>query len=182
MPTIYMVRHGKAAAGFAGHLDPGLDDLGRAQARACADSLAPLGPLPLYSSPLARARQTAEPLAERWDSAIVIEPRVAEIPSPTEHLEQRAAWLRQAMQGRWRDLNDSLQAWRRDLVDCVASLTEDSVVFCHFIAINAAVGEARCDDRLVVFSPDNGSVTVLSNDTRRIELVELGRSAQTRVN
>ena len=57
MPGIYMVRHGKAAAGFAGHPDPGLDDLGRSQALATAAALAPLGPLPVYSSPLARARE-----------------------------------------------------------------------------------------------------------------------------
>lgn len=177
-----MVRHGKAAAGFAGHLDPGLDDRGRAQAEEAAEALAPLGPLPVYSSPLARARETAEPLAARWNAEIVIEPRVAEIPSPTEHLEERAAWLREAMQGSWRDLDESLQSWRQELVDCVASLADDCVVFCHFIAINAAVGEAEGDDRMVVFSPDNGSVTLLDNSAGKLRVVELGRTAQTRVN
>ena len=29
---IYMIRHGKAAAGWDGDADPGLDDVGRAQA------------------------------------------------------------------------------------------------------------------------------------------------------
>jgi broad specificity phosphatase PhoE len=176
-----MVRHGKAAAGFDGHLDPGLDDVGRSQALATATELAPLGPLPVYSSPLARARETAAPLAERWHADIVIEPRVAEIPSPTEVLAERAAWLHQAMQGRWRDLNEELKAWRGELVACLEALTEDSVVFCHFIAINVAVGAAQDDDRVVVFPPDNGSVTVLSNDAGTLRLVELGRTAQTRV-
>ena len=32
MPTIYLVRHGSAAAGFGAHADPGLDDVGRRQA------------------------------------------------------------------------------------------------------------------------------------------------------
>ena len=182
MSRIYMVRHGKAVAGFDGHLDPGLDDLGRSQAVAAAEVLAPLGPLPLYSSPLARARETAEPLARRWSSEIVIEPRVAEIPSPTEVLAERALWLRHAMQGRWRDLDESLQIWRRELVDYLRGMDRDSVVFCHFIAINVAVGEARNDDRVVVFPPDNGSVTVFSNDAGTIRVVELGRSAQTHVN
>ena len=113
MAKIYMVRHGKAAAGFDGHADPGLDDLGRAQAEATAAMLADLGPLPIYSSPLARARETAVPLAERWSSEVIIEPRVAEIPSPTEDLAERAAWLRQAMAGSWSALDESLQAWRR---------------------------------------------------------------------
>ena len=182
MAKIYMVRHGKAASSIDGHLDPGLDDLGRRQAEATAEELAALGPLAVYSSPLARARQTAEPLAERWSTKIAIEPRVAEIPFPTTNLAQRREWLGQAMAGSWTDLDRDLQQWRRELVDYVCGLTEDSVVFCHFIAINVAVGSAQGDDRVVVFSPDNGSVTTLSNDTGALELLTLGRTAQTRVN
>ena len=182
MAKVYLVRHGKAAAGFAGHADPGLDDLGRAQAVATADLLADLGPMPIYSSPLARARETAEPLARRWSSEVIIEPRVAEIPSPTEDLAERAAWLRAAMAGTWSALDESLQRWRQALIDCVMALPTDSVVFCHFIAINVAVGAAENDDRMVIFSPDNGSVTTLTNEGGSLAVLELGRTAITRVN
>ncbi len=182
MGKIYMVRHGKAASGFDGHLDPGLDDLGRSQAVATARELAPLGPLPLLSSPLARARETAEPLADLWQTDVHIEPRVAEIPSPTRDLAARTTWLRQAMAGRWSDLGAELMHWRQALVDCLLDLPQDSVVFCHYIAINVAVGAARNDDRLVIFAPDNGSVTVFSTDSGALELVELGRTADTHVN
>ena len=182
MAMIYLVRHGKAAAGFDGHADPGLDEVGRSQAEATAAMLAPEGPLRIYSSPLARARETAIPLAERWSSEILIEPRVAEIPSPTEDLSERAAWLRQAMAGRWSALDSGLRRWRQALIDCVTAMPEDSVVFSHFVAINVAVGAARDDDRMVLFSPDNGSVTTLSNDHGRLAVIELGRTAETRVN
>jgi broad specificity phosphatase PhoE len=182
MAKIYLVRHGKAAAGFDGHHDPGLDDTGRAQAEAAARELAPIGPLTLYSSPLARARETAEPLAARWQSEILIEPRVAEIPSPTDDLAARAAWLRQAMQGRWRDLDRELNAWRDQLIGCLLDLTTDAVVVCHYVAINVAVGAALDDDRLVVFAPDNASITLLDNAGGRLSALELGRTAQTHVN
>ena len=46
---LYLVRHGHAAAGWGDHPDPGLDALGRAEAEAMAERLAPLGPLPLVS-------------------------------------------------------------------------------------------------------------------------------------
>ena len=72
MATLFLVRHGKAAAGFDGHHDPGLDELGARQASATATVLAPHGPIQIYSSPLARARETAEPLVERWGSSAVI--------------------------------------------------------------------------------------------------------------
>ncbi|MEZ5551887.1 MAG: histidine phosphatase family protein [Pseudomonadales bacterium] len=182
MPQIYLVRHGQAAAGFDGHADPGLSELGRRQAIAVADDLAALGPLPVYSSPLARARETAQPLARRWQREILIEPRVAEIPSPSDDLATRSAWLRRAMAGRWSDLDSSLLAWRRALIDCVSGLAGDSVVFCHFIAINVVVGAAREDDRMVIFSPDNGSITRISTDGSQLQVLELGRTAVTRVN
>ncbi len=182
MATLFLVRHGRAAAGFDGHLDPGLDDLGRTQALNSATTLAPLGPFAIYSSPLARARETAVPLSQRWGIEPVIEHRVAEIPSPTDDLAQRAAWLREAMQGRWRTLPDELQQWRAALIECLLQLSEDSVVFCHYIAINVAVGAATSDDRLICFRPDNGSITRIANNDGRLRLIELGRESDTLVN
>jgi len=182
MATLFLVRHGRAAAGFGVHHDPGLDDLGRAHAASTAAVLAPLGPLTIYSSPLARARETAIPLAERWGVEMLIEHRVAEIPSPTDDLAQRAAWLQEAMQGRWRALPADLQRWRHALIERLLDLREDSVVFCHFIAINVAVGSALSDDRLVCFRPGYGSVTRLANNDGRLRVIELGREGETHVN
>ena len=72
LPKIHRVRHGEPAAAFEfdSHLDPRPDDPGRARAAATAAELAPLGPLPLYSSPLARARETAL-LLRHWNTSVV---------------------------------------------------------------------------------------------------------------
>ena len=182
MARIYMVRHGRAETGAANPLDPGLDDLGRRQAGETALALQEKGPLPIYSSPFARARQTAAALAALWDAEVSIEPRVAEIPFPTTDLSERSRWLRQAMAGGWANLSQDLQLWRRRLVDCVAGLERDCVVFCHFIAINGAVGAAQQDDRLVIFHPDNASVTTFSNEGGKLRLLELGRQSTTKIN
>lgn len=182
MAAIYMVRHGRAEAGAANPLDPGLNALGRRQAGETALALQGKGPLPIFSSPLARARQTAAALAALWDVPVSIEPRVSEIPFPTTDLADRSRWLRQAMTGGWASLGQDLLLWRRRLVDCVANLERDCVVFCHFIAINVAVGAAQGDNRLVIFHPDNASVTTFSNDGGRLRLVELGRQSKTKIN
>ena len=179
MPTLFLVRHGKAAAGFDSHVDPGLDALGRTQAIATATLLQRHGPMAIYSSPLARARETALPLIERWGAEIVIEPRVSEIPTPSSDLADRASWLRNAMGGRWSALPADLQRWRRSLIDYLLAIKEDSIVFSHFIAINVAVGAARNDDRLVCFRPDNGSITRLSNADATLRVIELGRESDT---
>ena len=184
MSTIYLVRHGRAAAGFGAHADPGLDDVGRGQADRAAGRLAGEigGPVPIYTSPLARARETAAPLAARWGVDAVVEERVAEIPSPTEDLRQRAHWLAGVMAGRWTDLPAELRAWRQRMIDCVLAFDGDSVVFCHFVAINVLVGAATGAEALITFRPDNGSVTRIGTDGGRLSLIERGAEASTTVN
>ena len=184
MPKIYLVRHGRAAAGFGAHVDPGLDDVGRRQALQTASLLATeIGaPVPIYSSPLARARETAAPLAERWRVDVAIEKRVAEVPSPTEDLRERARWLAGVMAGRWTDLPADLQRWRQEMIDCVLGFDTDAVVFCHFVAINVIVGAATGALDMVTFRPDNGSVTRIATDGGQLSLTELGTEATTNVN
>ena len=184
MPTIYMVRHGRAAAGFGEHADPGLDDVGRQQAERAAGILVDaIGtPVPIYSSPLARALETAAPLAARWGLDVTIESRVAEIPSPTADLRERARWLAGAMAGRWADLPAEVLDWRRDIVECVCGFETDAVVFCHFIVLNVVVGAATGAETLITFRPANGSVTRMGTDDGRLSVIELGAEADSRVN
>jgi broad specificity phosphatase PhoE len=184
MARIYMVRHGKAAAGFGEDMDPGLDATGQAQAKAAAENLKGRGPLPIVSSPLKRCRETAAPLTALWKKTPAIEPRVAEIPSPKGMtLEQRVVWLRNHMGGHWTGSDPGLEQWRDDCVAAVLALEEDTVVFSHYVAINVVMGSAVGDDRVVVFSPDNCSITVFDNSSGKLRLVEKGNEASlTKVN
>lgn len=193
MATIYMIRHGEAAAGWGGDLDPGLSEKGLSQAEAVAREIEErVGrKLPLLSSPLRRCRETSVPLATKWDTEPRIETRVAEIPSPVEDLEKRGAWLLRVMSGTWDDAalpentgNGAvdLLGWRKSVADALTELKEDTVIFSHFIAINVAAGWATDDNRLVTFRPDNCSLTVFETDGSALRLVEKGREAETKVN
>lgn len=181
MPNLYLVRHGKAKAGWGDDVDPGLDELGRKQAAQAADDLARLGPLEIISSPLARTRQTSSPLADTWKKTPRIEERVGEIASPTKDLEQRTQWLIKVMGEKWPDLDQDLQAWRRGVIEALCELESDTVVFTHFIAINVVTGEAKGDNRVVNFRPGNGSVTIIETSGKKLSLIELGKEADTRV-
>ena len=184
MGHVVLVRHGKAAAGWSDDLDPGLDELGRQQAAVMADSLHLFGPLPLYSSPLARCYETAVALGDRWGVEPEVVAAVGEVesPDPTD-LAGRGAWLRGVMGGRWSAQPPELLAWRRRVVDFLLSLEDqDSVVVSHFVAINAAVSWAMGDDRVIVFAPDNCSRTELKISDGQLEVVELGVVADTHVN
>jgi broad specificity phosphatase PhoE len=180
---LYLVRHGRAAAGFGESHDPGLDEVGRQQANEVAQELAPRGPLPVISSPLRRTRETSAPLVNLWNVEPAVELAVAEIPSPTESLQERVGWLREFMAGSWRNATPVLAAWREDAINALLAIREDTVIFSHYIAINVAAGAAVGDERVVVFSPDNCSVTIFENDGGTLRLIEKGREAPlTKVN
>lgn len=182
MAKLYLVRHGRAAAGWGMEPDPGLDDLGRAQAKATALTLAPLGPLSVITSPLTRTRETSRPLAVIWGIDVRVEPRVGEIRFPSETPADRIHWLKEVMADRWSNLNRDLRQWRAEVIEALVSVDTDSVVFTHYIAINVAVGHATGDDRVVCFKPDNASITVLETHGNSLNLVKCGNEADTKVN
>jgi broad specificity phosphatase PhoE len=181
---VWLVRHGRASAGWDVDPDPGLDGLGGAQAREVRDRFAPLPALDVLTSPLRRCRETSAPLCEAWDCMAVVEPRVAEIPSPEGvPMGERVDWLRAAMGGTWAELGPRYTAFRDDVVRAVAERANDTIVFSHFVAINAVIGAAIGDDRLVIRSLDNCSVTLMEvtagPDGPTVCLVEGGHEADT---
>lgn len=181
MPKLYLVRHGEAAAKWGEDRDPGLSELGREQAAAVAVALGGVGPLAIVSSPLKRCRETAAPLAEAWGRKIELREKVREVPSPTDDLEERGAWLRGFMMKSWEEVEESVRAWRQGVFDELATYGEDTVVFTHFIPINAVVGAAKGLPRVVNFRPDNGSVTVIHADAHGFTVLDLGDEAVTEV-
>lgn len=180
MTRLHLVRHGRAAAGWDRDPDPDLDDLGREQAAAMAAVLGPIGPSRLVTSPLRRCRSTAAALAAVWGVDPIVEPRVAEIPSPDGvAMADRVAWLREAMAGEWVALGARYTAYRDDVVGWATACTQDTVVVSHFVAINAIIGACLGDDRLVIRRLDNCSVTVVDVLDGRPVLVTGGDEADT---
>jgi broad specificity phosphatase PhoE len=67
------------------------------------------------------------------------------------------------------------------MLTALAEIQNDTVVVSHFIAINAVVGHATADDRVVSFAPDNGSCTIVDVSGDRFAVVTLGAQRATRV-
>lgn len=180
MTRLYLVRHGRASAGWDTDPDPGLDEIGVRQAKGVAARLATSGPLPIVTSPLLRCRQTAAELAALWSTEPRVEPAVGEIPSPQGvAMADRIDWLRAAMRGTWSDLGPTYVDYQNTVVSTLVALPADTVVFSHFVAINVAIGSALGDDRLVLRSLDNCSVTITDVVDGGLQLVETGHEADT---
>jgi broad specificity phosphatase PhoE len=179
---LVLVRHGRPDGRWGRDPDPGLDATGHDQARAAAEVLAPLGPLPVVVSPLRRTRETAAPLLARWSVDPVVEAAVGELTAPPDVRTDRATWLRTLMAGTGADHPDVMGPFRTRVLRAIRALRADTVVVTHFLAINAVVGAATDDDRVVCFTPTHCSRTVVDLDNRgALHVVELGDSGRTDV-
>ena len=190
MTRIYMIRHGKAAAGWNGDADPGLNELGLAQAEAVAKKVQALvaKPVSIYSSPLKRCQETAAPLAAAWGVTPQIEAGVGEIPPPLEDLTARTDWLRRVMAGTWEGLyRDAVsvesgvdfRGWNDNVVNTLNALEGEAVViFSHFIALNAAYCAATGGQDVVSFAPENCSLSIFDTDGSSLSLVEQGEETE----
>ena len=157
---VYLVRHGEASLPWSEANNAGLSELGRKQAETVAQELAPLCPLNLISSPLRRARETAMPLGRHWDTPTEIDERFCEVPLASVTAE-RKAWLTDVMRARWHEVDATIAAWRSAAWQAMLALEHSTVIFTHFMLINAMVARANEDERLVCFEPDYTSVTCL---------------------
>ena len=181
MARLYLVRHGKAATTWDDRdPDPGLNDAGRAQAEAMAARLANKGPLPILTSPLRRTRETAAALERLWNLHAEVDPRIGEITAPAG-ASSRVEWLKDVLQRRWRELDEPLNRWRKDVLEAILGITRDTVLVSHFVAINVSVGYALGDDRVTCFRPENCSCTVLDLREDKLEVVKLGEEGPGRV-
>jgi probable phosphoglycerate mutase len=181
--SIFLVRHGEAAATWTESNNPGLSERGRQQAADAARKLAERVPpgVRLFSSPLQRARETAAPLAAALGAEPAIVEPFREIPTPVE-MAERQNWLNRIARQTWGEQHTMVQDWRATLLAALREIREPAVVFTHFMVLNAIVSTLRADERVVTFLPDNASVTTLGGFGDGLQLVELGRELRTKVN
>lgn len=184
--TIYLVRHGLAAAGVE-DLDPGLAPLGHEQARAAAQALAPTTSPCLVVSPLRRTRETARAFEELLGLQAEVRADVGEVFDPTMSQEERRNMIGPFMAGRWSEQSETLRAWRKDCVEAIlrigleaSAADADAIIVSHYIAICVAVGEALGDDRVVPVPIANCSITSMGAGHGGLSLLEAGATSHLR--
>jgi len=149
-----------------GPADPDLSEIGIAQAGLLARWLAHEGIDALYCSPLARARQTAEPVAAACALEFVIDDDLAEwdreanayIPMEELKATDHEVWRAMA-QGRWVDLGIDVDAFRERVVrsiDAIAARHGGAkiAVVCHGGVINTYTGAVLGIEQLLYFEPE----------------------------
>ena len=183
---IILIRHGEAASSWEKSTDPGLSDLGKAQAEECSNELLKIKNINSYSlisSPLTRAKKTSEPLSKKINIPVSINPLFAEIPSPGINLFERKEWLQKIFRMKLSDLETPQKKWKDAIIAELENINKPTIIFSHFMVINIIVSYLKKSDFIVNFYPDNCSITNLSkNGKGEIELINLGSELQTELN
>jgi len=193
---LILIRHGKPdETDVDTPRDPPLDAAGWRQARSTARLLASEGVTRIVASPLRRARQTAEPLAERLGLAVETVDGWAEA--------DRAAHRYRSLETLRAEGGD---AWRRFLDDPIGSLgaepgafraavlaalhataprpdsRERVAIFTHGLPINLVLAHALGLESIVTFLVGYGSVTRLRlKDDGRFGVASVNETAQHQI-
>jgi probable phosphoglycerate mutase len=185
---LLLIRHARPlrVESVDGPADPGLSDLGRRQAEALAAWLAPEGIEAVYTSPLRRSVETAEPLGEALGLAVTPEEALAEYDAdamayiPIEE-------LRAAGDPRWMEGPDDIASFQARVVEAVDRLAADHpsqriALVCHGGVINVVVSAVLGIGPRMIFLPAYTSISrVLVASTGERSLASLNETGHLRM-
>ncbi len=192
---LILIRHGlpERQELMSGRADPPLSDIGHRQASLVANWLAPVNIDAVYSSPMVRARQTADPYVELTRHTAVIRDGLEEFGReassyiPVEQLKEEnyEAWQALAI-----DFADELKlgfdAFGNTVVETIEGIIEShrsqtAAVFCHGGVINAWSSHVLGITSRMFFEPVYTSVhRFLCASTGERNIVSLNETAHLR--
>lgn len=179
---LVLVRHAEPQrqTGQSGPADPPLTDRGRQQARLAAEYLADETFDAVYSSPMLRARETAEALVRGRPVPVEVEDGLAEYDRDlTEYVpfeearETGNAHYRAIMTEDFASIGVDIEAFKRTVVGTVHDICQHHggqrvLLVCHGGVMNAYVGDVLGVSRLLVFAaPYTGIARVHVEEGRR---------------
>ncbi len=180
--TIYLIRHGEAAQAWDEAPNPGLSENGQHQAVSLANEYLPSvvgGDFQLVSSPLLRAKQTAFPFQLAFGHPPIINPNIAEIPSPGVALKDRRNWLKALFTKKINELEQPQLDWRNNIIESISTIEKNTLIFSHFMTINAIVGWITGDERVVSYYPNYCSITQIEKIGNQFFIKSLGKELST---
>ena len=176
-----------------GRADPPLSDTGHRQATLVANWLNPVSIDAVYSSPMARARQTADPYVELTGNAAVIRDGLEEFGReassyiPVEQLKQENYEAWQALATDFASESElGLDAFGTTVVGAMEEIigshkSQTAVVFCHGGVINAWASHVLGITTRMFFEPVYTSVhRFLCAGTGERNIVSLNETAHLR--
>lgn len=165
---LVLIRHARPVRvdGGPGPADPGLTDVGVRQAEAMADWMAHESFDALYVSPMARARQTSNPLEARLGMEADVVPEVAEFDAGEatylpmdEAKSDKEVWRRFVAEQQSRDLTQFAKTVNEALEELIGRHRGQRIaVVCHGGVVNVWAAHVLGLSPKMFFEPDYTSI------------------------
>ena len=181
---VIFIRHAEASNSWGNHPDPGLSDNGKNQSKELINhpELIKLDDYFFISSPKLRAIETAKPLAEKFEKEVFIENIFTEIPSPDVEPENKQEWLKGIIQMDKKDLPKKILNWKNNIFLNTKMLSQNTVIFTHFMVMNALLSELTSNANLLYFNPDYTSVLKITIENKEFKNFSTERGKKTSIN
>lgn len=182
--NLLLVRHGEAAENWGTHPDPGLSDRGIQQSTSLLDNnmVKTLDSFTFVSSPKLRARMTAEPLIKKFNKKLIIDDTYSEIPSTNIENSKKKAWLKDIMNSDIKDLPKFVEIWRNKIINHTVSIHQDTIIFTHFMVVNALLSSLLNKKQIMCFYPDYVSISKVTFNNDEVKSITIGDEKKTLIN
>ena len=182
--NLIFIRHGEASDAWDNHPDPGLSKAGINQANELLQrkELNNLENYSFISSPKLRAIETAKPLAKKFNKEIEIDKSFIEIPSNGIDINKRQSWIKEIMKSKKKDLPDHVKLWIDNIYRKTNTIKNNSIIFTHFMVINALISEITNSEMLIYFNPGYTSIVTVEIKNEKISSFFIEESKKTFIN
>ena len=131
---------------------------------------------------IARAIETADPLAKKFNKDIVLDNTFIEIPSKNIALNQKQNWLKKILNTKKDSLPKYIKIWSEEIFNKLITIENDSVIFTHFMVMNSIVSSLIKSETLLSFYPDYTSVLEIISDNKIIKSYSIEGNKKTYIN
>tara|TARA_B100001027_G_scaffold97705_1_gene67082 strand:- start:21 stop:584 length:564 start_codon:yes stop_codon:yes gene_type:complete len=181
---IILIRHGEAENKWGEHPDPGLSLKGISESYDLLQhkELQSLEDYFFISSPKLRAIETAKPLAKKFNKKVKIDNCFIEIPAEGIKPDKKQEWLEQIVQTNKKELPMFIKNWKNKILNKIKKIDRNTIIFSHFMVINALLSELNDMDTLLYFYPGHTSVVILEMKNKEFDYFITEGNKKTAIN
>jgi broad specificity phosphatase PhoE len=125
---------------------------------------------------------TAAPLIEKFKKTLLIDSIFSESPSSKVIASEKREWLKKILTMNIDDLPQDIAEWRNHIIKRTLNFSDNTIIFSHFMVINAVVSGLMNRPEIMYFYPDYTSITKITLQNNKAVNISLGDEKKTIIN
>ena len=181
---VIFIRHAEASSSWGDHHDPGLSDTGIAQSKKLINrpELKQLDHYSFISSPKYIRDRAKSKYKKGSECEICGSENQLDFHRFYSLAPLLQEWLKKILQMNKNDLPENITKWKENIISKTITFSEDSVIFTHFMVINALLSELNSETKLLYFYPDYTSIVKITIEDGEFINFSIDKDKKTFIN